>query len=344
MKSPLSISVNDVRAQDFLSVVRAIECMDHSKPRLGLSTNIEQDPLRLSQHVSLAFQGTELHALDDSRGNHKHSHRLYCNFLGLLGTNGPLPLHYTEYAIERDRISRDPTFKEFIDLFNHRLLSLFYRSLSQHDPAINFDRPGQDAFTDVVSAIGGYFFPDAQDRDRMPDHVKRWHGLMMGSRCKSPDGLKAVVGHYFDVPVEVQEFVGEWLALPDEVLLALGSRSASAELGKTTILGRRVWSTAHKFRLRVGPLSREDYCSFRPGEDRALTLHDFVRNYVGDELEWDIEFVVDENEIGALYLNQGRALGFDSWLTGPEGRTLTAQSVVVGRQFIGQTGNRRTAY
>ena len=44
---------------------------------------------------------------------------------GLLGPNGPLPLHLTEYVRERLRHHADPTFARFLDLFHHRFALFF---------------------------------------------------------------------------------------------------------------------------------------------------------------------------------------------------------------------------
>ncbi len=332
MKNLASDKKGNIRTCDFISVIREIECANPDMPRLGHAIRVDQEPVRLSQNIALGFQGPALHALTNHKG--KHAQRLYCNFLGLLGTNGPMPLHYTEYADQRARHHSDSTFKDFIDLFNHRFLSLFYRASTQHDPAINYDRQDDDAITDIVSAFGGYFEPGAKDRDAMPDHAKRWHGAWMSSKCKSPDGLTAIIEQHFDLKAKVIEFVGGWLSLPDDALLRLGERRACAVLGKSAYLGRRVWSISHKFRLSVGPLSWQDYLSFKPGQSRAKVLHDFVRNYTGDELDWDVEFVIDKGEVGAFQLNRKQALGFDSWLTGSRAKQLPLQKVVVGRQYI----------
>ena len=72
--------------------------------------------------------------------------RLQVRLFGLLGPNGPLPLHLTEYARERLRHAGDPTLSRFLDLFHHRFLALFYRAWAQAQPHVNRDRPDDDRF------------------------------------------------------------------------------------------------------------------------------------------------------------------------------------------------------
>ena len=321
-----------IRRVDFVSAIRLVECLHSDKPRLGEAVRIRDDVLRLSQHVSLGFQGTALHGLQPARG--KHAYRLHCNFTGLLGSNGPLPLHYTEYADQRARHHGDPTFREFIDLFNHRLLSLLYRATAHFDPVINLDRARGNAFDDFLGALGGHMLPGSRDRDGIVDGAKRFQVAWYGSKSKSPDGLLALIAHYFELPARVLEFQGDWLALPGDALIRLGRGKGRPSLGVSTYLGRRVWSTSHKFKLQLGPLSWSDYLSFRPGGKRARTLYDLIRNYLGDEWDWDFELIVREGDVGEWRLDRGRSLGFDSWLTGSRSRKLSEQSVVMNWRTI----------
>ena len=330
--SSISEMAEEIRKMDFVAVIRRIECLFQNKPRLGSAIRISDEVLRLSQHPSLAFQGAALHSLEPVRG--KHEYRLHCNFTGLLGSNGPLPLHYTEYADQRARHHADPTLREFIDLFNHRLLSLLYRATAHFDPAINLDRSKDNQFDEFLGALGGHMLPASDNRDSIDDNVKRFQVAWFGSKSKSPDGLVALTQHYFDLPAQLFEFQGDWLNLPADALITLGRGKRRPTLGVSTYLGRRVWSTAHKFRLQLGPLSWTDYLSFRPGGKRAQSLYDLVRNYVGDEWDWDLELIVDEGEIGEFSLDRRRSLGFDSWLTGSRSRRVRAQSVVMNWRTI----------
>ncbi len=332
LDSRIADFADTVSEHDFISAVRWMECQFPEKHKLGESVRIADDVLRLSQHVSLAFQGPALHALTGGSG--KHAYRLYCNFLGLLGTNGPLPLHYSEYANQRARHHRDPTFREFIDLFNHRLLSLFYRATAEFDPVINMDRIASNNFDAFVGALGGYMPDASKARDAIPDHAKRFHVAWLGSKSKSPDGIESLVKSYFELPVEVSEFVGDWLSLPPDALIALGDRDNRAMLGISTYIGRRVWSIAHKFVLSIGPLSWQDFLSFKPGGERARSLYDLVRNYVGDEWDWDLQLIMKQGEIGALTLDRRRALGFNTWLTATQSHNIPQQRVSLNCKSI----------
>lgn len=317
---------------DFVAAVRQLECAHPGKPRVGDAARVRDDVVRLSQHVSLGFQGKALHELERTAGAHEY--RLYVNFLGLLGSNGPMPLHYTEYADQRTRHKSDPTFKEFIDLFNNRLLSLFYRATVQFDPAVSFDRPGNNPYADVLGALCGLLPEASANRDSIADSVKRHYPGWMANSAKSPDGIKAILSDYFDLPFDVREWVGAWLPLPEVSIARLGSGAVSIQLGRAAYIGKRVWSIRHKFQILVGPLDWDTFSSFKPGSKRAKALHDLVRNYVGDEWDWDLELVLNAGERQPMALNRRSSLGFDSWVVGKSGHRFAAQTVLLNKKMI----------
>ncbi len=320
----------DIRAYDFTSAIRRMECLFPDKSRVGASSRINEEVLRLSQHINLGFAGPTLESLTQANG--QHHYRLNSHFFGLLGTNGPMPLHYTEYADQRRRHHRDPTFAEFIDIFNHRFFSHFYRAISIFDPSINMDRPGSNEFDLFIGSLGGYAPAGSKKRDTINDHAKQYYVGILGNKSKNPDGIKALVSDYFGFKTKVTEFIGGWLKLPANDRAVL--KKNSIMLGKNIYIGQRVWSISHKFKLTIGPLLWHDYVSFKPGGNRSKELSDLVRNYIGDEWDWDLELLVSESRVKPLKLDRTCSLGFTSWLAGESANLLEEQSVVINKSAL----------
>ena len=320
-----------VKAADFVAAVRLLECAAPDKPRLGYASRLRDEPVRLSQHVSLAFVGQELEDIES--GGNAHPYRLFCNFLGLLGSNGPMPIHYTEHAMQRAAHHNDPTFREFIDLFNHRMLSLFYRAIAESDPAINLDRGQSSRYSDYVAAIGGNLSAMGNERDSLPDGARFNFAGWLGARTRSPSGMQAMVNSYFGLSCEIIEFIGDWLPIPQEERFRLGSHQSNCELGVSTYAGRKVWSISHKFRIRIGPMTWDEYSLFMPGAKRNGELRDLVKSYYGDEFDWDLELVLREGEARRLSLNGRQQLGF-SWLLGGSKGNEKSFAAVKSRQQL----------
>jgi len=207
------------------------------------------------------------------------------HFLGLLGPNGPLPLHLTEYARDRERNAGDPTLVRFLDVFHHRILSLFYRAWADGQPTVSFDRPAQDRFAVYLGSLFGLGMPSLRERDEFPDRAKLYFAGRLAAQPRNAEGLAAIVGEFFGLPVAIEEFVGEWLTLPEEARWRLGR---SARLAQTTVAGARTWQRQSKFRIVFGPLGEDDLQSLLPGGRRLRRLLALVRNYVGDSLSWDV--------------------------------------------------------
>lgn len=303
----------------FLHTLRRLDCLQPERPRMGASPRAADEPVRLGQRPSMRFAPAELAALEPPAGGHPP--RLLVYSLGLLGPNGPLPLHLTEYARERQRNASDPTFARFLDLFNHRMLALLYRGWAQAQPTVSFDRPEHDRFGTYVATFGGTGMPALQDRDAMPDLAKRHFAGHLSCQTRHAEGLKGILGDLLGLPVCIDEFVGHWLALPPDCRLRLGETRETGALGQSTTLGGRVWDHQSKFRVRIGPLRLADYLRLLPGGEALAGVKAVVRNYVGDQLDWELSPVLAQTEVPRFQLGASSRLGWTTWLaSGPLGR------------------------
>ena len=102
-------------------------------------------------------------------------------------------------------------------------------------------------------------------RDDLPDEAKFFHVGMLVRAVRNAEGLSSILRHFFGVPVEIEEFVGHWLDLEASERTYLGREGAL--LGSGAVIGESVWDRQSKFRVRVGPLSLDDYESFLPGRE-----------------------------------------------------------------------------
>lgn len=293
------------------AALRRIESAHPDRPRLGRSTRVQDDPVRLGQAPALQFAPHNIHSIED-RG--AAPPRLRSFHPGLFGPQGPLPLHLTEYAFERERHFNDPTFARFADLFHHRLLSLFYRAWADAQPTVQYERPGEDRFALYLGALFGTAGRALHERDAVPDGFKRHFAGRLLPAAKNAEGLRALVAGWFGVIVEVQEFVPSLMQLPRESRTQLGATRETGRLGMNAVLGARVPSCQNRFRLRLGPLRLSQFKHLLPGRASAAQLIALVRNYVGDEFAWDAQLVLQRRDVPGTQLGRGAQLGWSSWL------------------------------
>jgi type VI secretion system protein ImpH len=224
-----------------------------------------------------------------------------------------MPLHLTERAESVCSTRTIAPLSRFLDLFNHRFLSLLYRAWAQAQPHVNHDRPGDDRFKLYVGAFVGIAPPSLRNRDTTPDLAKLGHAGALLRQARNADGLRAILQAFFRVPVAIQEFVGHWMDLGERERTYLNDERAV--LGEGAVLGRRVWDRQHKFRIRLGPLTREQYQAFLPGGRLLQQVADWVRLYRGFELAWDVRLTLAAGEVPPLRLGSGVRLGWTTWLS-----------------------------
>ena len=120
---------------DFCRAVRMLEAEFRDRPRVGNSVRLEEDLLRFCQIPSLSFAPSTLEGVQQPEGSRVI--RMFVNFLGLFGPNGPLPQHLTDFARDRYRNAHDRTLVRFMDIFHHRMLSFFYRAWAINQKSVD---------------------------------------------------------------------------------------------------------------------------------------------------------------------------------------------------------------
>lgn len=301
-------------AYALFAALRRIETANPERPRLGRSTRAQDDPVRLGQAPALQFAPHDIHSFEPRDGAPP---RLRTFHPGLFGPHGPLPLHLTEYAFERERHFNDPTFARFADMFHHRLLSLFYRAWADAQPTVQYERPDEDRFALYVGALFGGAGPALRGRDALPDGFKRHFAGRLLPAAKNAEGLRELVSGWFGVAVQVREFVPSTMPLPIESRTRLGETRETGTLGANAVLGASVPAGQSRFRLRLGPLRLAQFKHLLPGRESAAQLVALVRNYVGDEFAWDAQLVLKRREMPGTQLGRGAQLGWSSWLAPP---------------------------
>jgi type VI secretion system protein ImpH len=315
--TPYAQLLADPQRHHIFLALRIIEAQFDDLPRLGESKRPREDRFRLGQEAEMAFPPTTIATVTPP--NAGRPGKLVNRFFGLWGPMGPMPIHLTEYARDRLRNHRDPTLVAFADMLTHRLMSLLYRAWVAGQPAPSFDRAMKteklrgpaDPFERKLAALSGHYEPGLRDRDAMPDLSKRHFVGHLAPAPRHPEGLVSMVSAFVNAPVDLLEFVGEWLDLEPDDCWSLG---APTGLGLGTSIGTQVFSHAAKFRLRIGPMRLKDFKRLMPGQVLLKRVEDVVRNYVGDTFDWDINLVLAKAEVPKSQLGSDTALGHTSWL------------------------------
>ncbi len=301
-------------------ILRAARRAGSARARVGEDTRPAAEPLRLRAAAGQRFPSAEITAAKDGEGGKPE---LTVAFMGLTGPSGVLPDHYSDLVVQRRR-ARDPALADFLDLFNHRTISLFYRAWAKPRLPIRFEEaqtPFDDPFSRALAAVMGLGLTAQRPLAALGDGGMLGLAGMLGRRVRTPGAVRRLAAALLDMPVEVEEFQGRWIAITpaERTRLAApvpGERTFSG-LGTEAVAGAQTWDVQSRFRLRLGPMSLAQFQAFfRPDGPRAL-LNQVVREAVGPSIAFDLQLVLKADEVPSLQLGGGAAealLGQTTWV------------------------------
>lgn len=319
-------SLQEPERYDFFQLVRLYEIVFRHQGRTAMADNVGQR-IRFRNSLGLGFAPSQIEAIrpqyrSDAEGRETgdlEQVEITPRFMGMLGVNGTLPIHYTEQVILRERFQRDTSGRAFLDLFNNRAVSHFYRAWKKYKLAIQYETDRHNRFLPLVLSLGGLGFDALRDRmHRGPgaindESIAYLVGLLR-QRPVSAEVLTRVLESYFREKVVVEQFVGRWYVVPGDQRSTLGGRNAV--LGRNVLVGERVWQRNLRIRIHIGPLSHERYMAFLPKGDVAAALEKILTLATGGQFEYEIRPILRAADVRPLVLGggQGGRLGYDSFL------------------------------
>ncbi len=312
---------------DFFQAVRLLEIIHGNGPgshgeRLvspGQGADPTKEIVHFRSSVKLDFPASDIAQVQRTkdiprRDQPKAPAEMTVNFLGLAGGLGALDIPSTELVLERAS-HNDKALKDFLDIFNHRLVSLLYRIRKHHRVGLGSATPGDDQVARYLYSLIGMGTPRLQGRMHIRDRALLYYAGILAQQPRSMAGLKLILTDYFQVEVETTQFVGKWCDLEESQWTTIGESGSNQRLGRdTVVLGTHVWDQHARFEVQLGPLGLEDFESFLPTEWRFGVLCDLVRFYVKDEFEFNIKLILKAEEIPSVELSSQPALSWTSWL------------------------------
>jgi type VI secretion system protein ImpH len=300
---------------EFFQAIRLMARMQPERHVIGGFHNPAHEVARIAANPHLAFPASQIQSLEPRDSAPPLMH---VNFMGLHGPLGVLPRAYCELVNQRLR-ERDHTLADFLDLFNHRMVSLFYQAWEKYRFEIAYERGARDRFSHYILALLGLATPGLQNRQEVADDSLVFYGGLLSMHSRSATGLRQVLWDYFNVPVEIEQFVGAWYPVEPESQCALGETGGySEQLGFGAVVGDEIWDQQSRVRIQLGPLTLEQYRDFLPGRPGYHKLQAFTRFYAGGEYDMEVQLILRREDVPACELQSpdgdGPQLGWTSWV------------------------------
>lgn len=265
---------------------------------------------RFGQSAYLAFQNKQVNRIFYK----KQSVHIDIKGFGLLGPNGGLPLHISEMIYEKYIYQKDRSLNDFLDIFNHRLIELFYKSWYQSQDVISLDRKDNWTFSRYISSLIG-----ADEQQDKLDYIHHYQRLFFSNFLLNKNlpvqNLQQVLNFYFKMPVSIVQNIGQWIDAQQHVTKI--GRELTLNLGQGLLIGERIYDAMQRFCVQIGPISTQQYIKFLHQRIYAKQLEFWVEQYAHYQYQWEIEVIIDKEQIEPFYLGSGIILGETSWIGKP---------------------------
>lgn len=317
---------DDPTSFTFFQAVRLLERLRPEREPVGRFANPADEIVRFGTHTAIAFPASDIQSLtlgdtvpagDAGDVGRTGQARMAVNFFGLTGPSGVLPLVYSTHVRDRER-EHDATLHAFLDLFSHRLLSLFYRAWEKYHFAVAHERDQRDRLTEHLRDLLGLGTPGLQERLAVPDEALIFYTGLLALPGRPVTALQHLLADYFGVPVEIEQFVGAWYPLDTGTQCSLGAeRDASDQLGLGAVAGDEIWDQQSRVRVRIGPLTRAQYDQFLPDGDAYEPLRSLTHFFGGGQIDYEVQLVLARDEVPACVLGEERGampLGWCTWM------------------------------
>lgn len=298
----------------FFRAVHVLSRLHPERNPIGVWHDPESEVARFVVPPSLGFPPTEITALDLRELERDKPARMGVAFFGLTGPQGVLPHPYTQHVADRTR-ARDTAMRDFLDLFHHRLISLFYRAWARHRVVESAETGRPDRLRDHLLDLVGFGTAGVQQRTPVRDDAIAYYAGLFAARPRSAAGLAQLVADYFAVTASVEQFIGTWRTLGDTGRFEVGADDDDGRLG-FGVVGDAVWDPQARVRLRLGPLTRRQFDEFLPGGVAHAALAALARLYADEQVGVEAQLVLARDEVPGVQLGAENVptLGFGTWL------------------------------
>ena len=201
------------------------------------------------------------------------------------------------------------------------------------------------AFRSHILALIGLGTPGLQER-LVGGHSRRFalfYSGLLSIHSRSAVALRQVLIDYFGVPVEIEQFVGAWYPVDRRGAMFAGrSASYSEQLGFGAVVGDEVWDQQSRVRIRLGPLTLDQYQDFLPGGEAFLRIRTLAGFFAGNEFDFEVQLILKRNEVPRCELTaKGPQLGWTTWVKSAEFERDPGDTILIMRKTYFTTGPRR---
>jgi type VI secretion system protein ImpH len=302
-------------AFEFFQAVRLLHKLRPDRAGVGRDADPAREAVRFRSDTSFVFPEGDIREI--TAGEPGLPDEMVVKLIGIAspGSFGSLPTPYVEEVRRQERTLKNPAMREFFDLFNHRLVALFYRAWERSRLPVLHDLGAHNAFESALFATLGLLGPAFDARMPLDQASLLSRAGLLAMAPAPASAIESAVTSLFGVPAHIEQFMPSWYAIDESDRTRLGA--ANARLGVDLNVGESVLLVQSRFRIAIGPLDRKRFHELLPDGSDFAALSSVVRLAAGVELDFDVQIVLAAAEVPETRLGGGLGasqLGWTSWL------------------------------
>lgn len=314
--------------EDFFSLSRhyqnyfIYQCMHQGLPvsRLGEDGIPKQEALCFKTIHSLGFSLDSTRAINnEEEGPSRYEY--FVSFMGLLGAQGVLPQHYIKLSLERIK-KGDFALSEFIGLFEHRLISLYFKALGKYKLPVQFQDNNGDEHDNFSRALNSF----ANASGHNPAQL--YYSGHYARRNRPAINLQSLLAELLGVKVVVESMQGSWLPIREQDRCRTGRNGRNHHLGSGVILGKRYWDIQSTIVIALYDIDMSVFQSLQADKPAYRLLVAAVSAYVPVHIRTFFRFHIQCSQQQTKPLGKQLKLGGNAWLMSQKNSCLVAKRLM----------------
>lgn len=299
---------------DFYKAVFLVEnqlkTADSSFRHIGYDSQPKLELIKFSVTQGLGFPGNAISKIESNGySDNFHQVTMHISFMGMTGCSGALPQYYTELVLQRMK-HKDMTMRDFYDMFNHRLISLYYRAWKKYKHSLNYvtTNGSYSPYQKILSLLAG----------GESLHQLRCAGIFH-RKVRNASDLEMLLRYYLECDVKIQQMVGQWQTLnpQEQTRLAGGGllEGQHAALGVDAMLGQKVWDLSSQVNVVITCTRSEQAKQLLPGGLLHKVAKNILTDYLGHAVGYRLLIKAKYKDINTAQISKNSIkLGSSSFL------------------------------
>lgn len=271
---------------------------------LRLLQQLSDKPIRVSSKPQLGFVAAEIDRVQE----HDQHLQVNCNAAGLFGTQGCMPVPFTEELIRLQKLKQF-ALRDFLNIINNRYFQLLLQSWRKHRPALLAEQNSLtqklNPYQQLLEALCGISGDAAQAQVKQQNLGQlQWAGHW-SRPVRTAAGLKQYLAQHFELRVNIEQFIPSALALSKTAQSKLSQQNSyNNQLGMSSVLGQTSWQLQYCFAVHIQIRDQEELHALQPDSKKLAALQQAIAFYCGPEQDFSIKLSISDRLFNNAQLRQ----------------------------------------